>query len=314
MLKNLEIGEPMNQICAIVIRSTQAQHTLIEATSQDSALQVVRNYTKNGWPKQKRLCNSLAKPFWVHRHNITEHDEFLFNGERLVIPYSRQAEIIDKLHEGHQGICKTQQRAKTAVFWPGMNNQIEDRVASCTTCKAHERAQARAPLSPSEIPSHLWQIIGSDLFQVEGEHYLLNIDYYSKWVNIVQLNELSSNAIIQEFRKQFADFGQPQVIRSDNGPQYNSREFRSFASEFSIEHVTSSPGYPRSNGLAERAVQTIKNMIVKVLEDGGCLWKALQLFRNTPLGPRLLSPAQLLQCRNLYDDLPVKKPFVSQSL
>ena len=64
MLKNLEIGEPMNQICAIVIRSTQAQHTLIEATSQDSALQVVRNYTKNGWPKQKRLCNSFAKPFW----------------------------------------------------------------------------------------------------------------------------------------------------------------------------------------------------------------------------------------------------------
>ena len=195
-----------------------------------------------------------------------------------------------------------------------MNNQIEDRVASCTTCKAHERAQARAPLSPSETPSRSWQIIGSDLFQVKGEHYLLNIDYYSKWVNIVQLNELSSNAIIQEFRKQFADFGQPQVIRSDNGPQYNSREFRSFASEFSIEHVTSSPGYTRSNGLAERAVQTIKNMIVKVLEDGGCLWKALQLFRNTPLGPRLLSPAQLLQCRNLYDDLPVKKPFVSQSL
>ena len=101
-----------------------------------------------------------------------------------------------------------------------MNNQIEDCVASCTTCKAHERAQARAPLSPSEIPSYPWQIIGSDLFQVKGEHYLLNIDYYSKWVNIVQLNELSSNAIIQEFRKQFADFGQPQVIRSDNGPQY----------------------------------------------------------------------------------------------
>ena len=93
-------------------------------------MQVIRNYTKHGWPKQKRLCNPIAKPFWVHRDNIQNMTGLLVNGETLVIPYSRQAEIIDKLHEGHQGICKTQQRAKTAVFWPGMNIQIEDRVAS----------------------------------------------------------------------------------------------------------------------------------------------------------------------------------------
>ena len=86
----------------------------------------------------------------------------------------------------------------------------------------HEKAQARAPLSLSEIPSHPRQTIGSDLFQVQEEHYLLNIDYYSKWVHIVQVNELI-NCNHPEFRKQLADFGQPQVIRSDNSPQYNNR-------------------------------------------------------------------------------------------
>ena len=306
IVEKLDIGEPMDQVCSLVIRSTEAKHTYIEATSQDSILQVVLNYTKTGWPKQKRLCNPLANPFWVHRTNITVHEGLLFLGERLIIPYSRQAGILDKLHEGHQGICKTQQRAKTAVFWPGINNQIEDRIAACATCKTHDRAQTRAPLTPSEIPEYPWQTIGSDLFQVKGQHYLLNVDYYSKWVNVVQLTELTSNAVIKEFRKQFADYGQVQIIRSDNGPQYSSKDFREFISEFSIRHDTSSPGYPRSNGLAERAVQTVKSMIVKALEDGGCIWKALQHFRNTPLGPRLLSPAQLLQGRNLYDGLPVK--------
>ena len=167
--------------------------------------------------------------------------------------------------------------------------------------------QSHAPLIPSEIPEYPWQIIGSDLFQLEGSHYLLNVDYFSKWVNVAKLNDLSSKAVVDEFRKQFADFGQPATIRSDNGPQYDSREFKAFAKEYAFDHVTSSPTFARSNGQVERSVQTVKRLMVKATEDGKCFWNSLQMWRNTPLAGDLPSPAQLLQGRTLYDGIPLKK-------
>jgi hypothetical protein len=142
---------------------------------------------------------------------------------------------------------------------------------------------------------------------MKDKHYLVNVDYYSKWVNVARLADLTSKSVVEEFRKQFADYGQVLTIRSDNGPQYSSREFAEFTKSLSIKHVTSSPGYARSNGLAERAVQTVKRLMIKASEDDKCFWHALQMFRNTPLSSDLPSPAQLLQGRNLYDGIPTKQ-------
>ena len=307
MVQDLSIDDPLIQICDIVIRSSEVKNEYTAATNQDGALQVVLAYTKNGWPKQKRLCHPLAKPYWQHRVDIAELDGLVFLGDRLIVPYAKQAEIISQLHEGHLGINKTQQRACSAVFWPGISRQIEDRVSSCTICKQHDTVQSHAPLIPSEIPDYPWQVVGSDIFQVQGTYYLLNVDYYSKWVNVSKLEDLTTKSVISEFSKQFADFGRASTIRSDNGPQYSSTEFKVFVKQLGITHKTSSPGYPRSNGLAERAIQTVKKLMIKAIEDGKCFWHALQMQRNAPIDTDLPSPAQLLQGRNLYDGIPVKQ-------
>ncbi len=91
------------------------------------------------------------------------------------------------------------------------------------------------------------------------------------------------------------------MLRSDNGPQYSSREFSSFAEEYGFKHVTSSPRYPQSNGQAERAVQTVKKMLKKSSDP--CL--ALLNYRATPLPWCKLSPAQLLMGRPLRTRVPV---------
>ena len=302
--QDLSMQDPMIQVSAVVIRDIEVKNEFIEATVQDSALQILASYTKKGWPKQKRLCNSLANSYWQFRDDITEHESLLYYRERLIVPYIKQSCVIEQLHESHLGITKTQQRARVAVFWPGMNRQIEDRVSSCETCKRHDTKQSHAPLQCSEIPDFPWQTVGSDIFQIKDSHYLVNIDYYSKWVNVVELRDLSSKSVIYELRKQFADFGTVQTLRSDNGPQYASREFKDFVKELSIKHATSSPGYPRSNGLVERAVQTVKNLMTRAIEEGKCFWHSLKMFRNTPLAGDLPSPAQLLQGRNLFDGIP----------
>ena len=303
---NLDLDDPMPQVCDVVIRSASSVQTYCELTDRDDALKVVVSYTRTGWPKQKRLCHALAKPYWQFRDHISEYDGLLFYGERLIVPSVKRSELLDMLHSSHQGITKTQQRARSTLFWPGMNVQIDDKVSSCAVCRKHDNAQKHAPLMPSEIPEYPWQIIGSDIFQVHDTHYLLNVDYYSKWVNVSRLSDLSSRSVIQEFEKQFAEFGDARVIRSDNGAQYNSREFREFVNGHSIKHATSSPGFPRSNGQAERAIQTVKRLIIKANEDGKCFWKSLQMLRNTPLDHDMPSPAQLLQGRTLFDGIPTQ--------
>ena len=94
--------------------------------------------------------------------------------------------------------------------------------------------------------------------------------------------------------KQFGDFGCPQRLISDNGPQYGSFEFREFAKRLNFEHVTSSPSYARSNGQSERSVQTVKNSLIKMLSGGKTLAETLIALRSTPAGSGLPSPAVLL--------------------
>ena len=292
---NLDFDDPMPHVCEVVIRDACSVQTYSELTSSDDGLRIVSEYVKSGWPRHKRLCHSLAKPYWSFRDDISEYDGLLFYGNRLVVPVAKRSELLDQLHASHLGITKTQQRARMALFWPGMNIQIEDKVSSCSICKKHENAQKHAPLMPSEIPDYPWQILGTDLFQLKDSYYLLNVDYYSKWVNVSKLQDLSSKSVIEEFEKQFADYGDAMVIRSDNGPQYSFREFREFVKQRSIRHVTSSAGFPRSNGQAERSIQTIKRLMTKALEDGKCFWQALRTLRNTPVDTNMPSPAQLLQ-------------------
>ena len=80
----------------------------------------------------------------------------------------------------------------------------------------------------------------------------------------------------------FARCGVPDVLMSDNGPQFASAEFASFAKKWGFEHVTSSPRYPQSNGKAENAVKTVKRLFTKCRESGQSEFLALMDWRNTP--------------------------------
>ena len=102
------------------------------------------------------------------------------------------------------------------------------------------------------------------------QHYLLLVDYY--YSNFFELAQLVSNThatcVIDAKRSQFAYHGSPELLASDNGHQFSCREFRKFTQLWDIEHVTSSPRYPQSNGQAEWTTRSVNNMLNKALEDG----------------------------------------------
>jgi rRNA-processing protein FCF1 len=225
-------------------------------------------------------------------------------GSRLIVPLAKQAAILKKLHESHAGLSKTNQLAKTAVFWPGINRQIEDLIHSCSFCVNHMKAPCKQPLLPTDIPKHPFHTVGADLFSLNGDDFILVVDYYTKWIVIEQLKTTSSASVIQTLEKTFADYGLVSVLRSDNGPQFSSAQFKQFMLKHEIKHVTSSPGYAQSNGCVERYIQTAKNMMKKCREEGKSFYNGLRALRNTPISDKIPSPAQLLQGRILPDRIP----------
>ena len=146
------------------------------------------------------------------------------------------------------------------------------------------------------------QKVATDLFEFKQRSYLLVVDYYSRFIEIALLNGTSADTVIQHTKSIFARYGIPEVVISDNGPQFSSEAYRKFSNNYLFKHITSSPYYPRSNGEAERAVATIKSLFKK--EDDPYL--ALLAYRSTPL-QNGYSPSELLMCRKIKSLIPITR-------
>ena len=161
---------------------------------------------------------------------------------------------MDKIHQGHQGITKCRERAKQAVWWPGLSRQIEDMVSGCRARTAVPNCFSRQTLAGC----------GDRSFYSQSVDYLLVVDYLSHYVEVAALRKnKTASEIIRALKAIFARNGLPEKVRSDNRPPYDSQEYSNFAREWGFQIAPSSPRYAQSNGEAEKAVQTVKNILKK---------------------------------------------------
>ena len=124
--------------------------------------------------------------------------------------------------------------------------------------------------------------------------YLVTVDYYS---NFWEIENTLSSTIINKLRSHFSRHGIPDIVFSDNGPQFDCSEFRKFASLWEFKHETSSSLYPQSNGKVKQAVKTAKQQMRKAIHDQKDPYLAILDFRNTPTQGFNTSPAQRLMNR-----------------
>ncbi|UYV75083.1 K02A2.6-like, partial [Cordylochernes scorpioides] len=243
----------------------------------------------------------LAKIFEAQQEDeLGVQNGLLMRSCRLVIPASMKLEILDKLHAGHFGITKTRLRARETVWWPGISEEIAETVRKCSVC-IQEAVSKHEPLIPTNFPTRLWQKIGMDLFKFENKWYLVVIDYYSRFPEMIQLDRLTANVVVRSCKSIFARHGIPETVVSDNGTQFGAaREFANFARQYGFQHVTSSPRFPQSNGMAEAGVKIAK-LILKKNQDPSL---GLLEYRSTPL-ENGYSPAELLMGRKLRTTLPI---------
>ena len=298
--------DPLLQVCQLMIRSEDAMQKYQKATREDQILSVVLTYIREGWPKDKKSCAGFAMPYFSLRGSLSEVNGIVMYGARVVIPTSLRLKVLESLHAAHQGLTKTLQRAQNSVFWPGLRKHVEDKCSSCDICLRSEGACRREPLIPFPVPEYPFQVVGTDVFHVGGENFLMVVDYLSKWPGVRALRQgMSTSVIIRVLREVFSELGTPEKIVSDNGSNFASSEFARFCSKLEIKHETSSPLHSSGNGQVERTIGTVKSMMKKCISQGDHWEDGLLAIRNTPVGVGLLAPAQYLQGRLLRDSMPL---------
>ena len=212
--------------------------------------------------------------------------------------------MLNLIHESHLGMEKCKLRARSVMYWPGLSRDVEEMIAKCAICAKFRRNNQREPLKPHPVPNRAWSKIGADIFTYDGKDYIVIVDYFSKYPEVLSLRSKTAKEIVMKLKSVFARHGVPDIFMSDNMP-FASMEFKQFAKDWNFNLITSSPTYARSNGQSERFVQTVKQMLRKCLEDGQDLYLALLNYRDSPIAGMEYSPSQLLMSRRLKTKLPI---------
>ena len=147
-------------------------------------------------------------------------------------------------------------------------------------------------------------------------HFLVAVDAYSKWPEVIELHHITTEVTINELRRLFSLYGIPRQLASDNGTQFTSTNFQTFVKANAIKHIRGAPYHPATNGQAERFIQTLKK-VIKAGENSTLTVKHrvlnfLLTYRTTPHSTTGQTPAELFLKRSLRTRLDILHPDVKE--
>ena len=152
---------------------------------------------------------------------------------------------------------------------------------------------------PTTLPGGTWQMIAVDICEHNKSNYLVMVDYYSRYFEVLYLPDIRSKTVINKMKSVFSKYGIPYECRTDGGKQFVCKEFAEFSSNYDFIHSVSSPYFSQSNGEAEAAVKIAKRCLKQ--EDP---FIALMLYRSTPHSATGVTPAQLMFGRQIRTIVP----------
>ena len=153
--------------------------------------------------------------------------ELITFGNRIIVPREIRPEMLQYIHEGHQGKERCLLRARNTVFWPKMTYDAQQLIEKCVICQEYGKSQ---PIigTTQELPPFPWHTLATDMFYWKRMDFLIVVDVFSKYIILRKLPNSTSAAVCIELSMIVTELGLPHIIRSDNGPCYNSKEFQQF--------------------------------------------------------------------------------------
>ena len=267
--------------------------SIAKHTKRDPLLSRVLYQVTEGWSEvlgQKRdtvgCKDELIKPYFERRSQLSVDMGCVLWGSRVCIPSKLQAEILRLLHSTHMGMVSMKALARSFVWWPGLDGSIESVVRQCTVCQLNQSKPAKAVPHPWVKATKPWERIHLDFCgPIFGSMWMVVIDSYSKWIEIVRMTSTRSSAVIQKLKQLFSRWGLPVVLVSDNGPQLKSEEMEKFTKNNGINHIFIPAYHPASNGQVEsicgKFKRAMKRMQMTKQDLMGNLASWLLLYRNT---------------------------------
>ena len=281
-------------------------------TSRDPVLSAVLRYTKNGWPADANIPIEF-RPYQQRIGELSCQDGCLLWGGRVIVPQQGREKMLKLLHEGHLGESRTKAFARAYIWWPRMDDDIVRIVSTCRMCNERRNQSPNVPIHPWEWPARPWDRVHIDFCgPLDGMMFLVVIDAHSKWVDIYPTKATTTAVTLDKLRTSFAAWGLPRIIVSDNAACFTCPAFQQFCAVNGIRHVTSPPYAPKSNGLAERCVQTFKRgyrMLTGSVSTK--VSRFLFQYRSTPHTTTSKSPAELFLGRQLRTHMDRLRPDVT---
>jgi RNase H-like domain found in reverse transcriptase/Integrase core domain/Integrase zinc binding domain len=282
---------------------------IAEETDKNEFLCQLRKYIMNGWNMNHIL--SHYKSYFAKNALLTvEFGCIIYNG-RVVIPESLKLKVLELLHVNHNGIVVMKKISREYVYWAGIDQDIENFVTSCCSCQATRNDKPRKYFGTWAEATYPFERIHLDFVYLQNKQFLIVIDCYSRWLEIKFMKNTSAQCLIKKLKSIFRFFGPCKICVTDNGPPFGSYEFREFCSQKNIKLMHSPPYHPASNGIVERAVQSVKSVLKKLILDKNSEFKLPELindflenYRNTPHTKDNLIPAKLIfsfNPRNVFD-------------
>lgn len=293
---------------------------LAEMSKKDELIATTIKRVLGVWPNNTKEMSGDEKKLYSRRLELTVEKGCLFWGLRAVIPEKMRGVILQELHATHLGIVKIKMFARSYVWWPNIDSDIENLVSDCKICMVERKRPHHTPLTTWPWPDKAWSRIHCDFAgPFFGKMWLIIVDAHSKWPEIINFNmNTKAYRLIEEFKILFSKYGLPFHCVTDGGPQFRSAEFHGFLTRNGVLHTLSPPYHPATNGAAENFVQTFKDKVAKIVKGGEKLDDAVNMFlydyRSIEHCTTRRSPAYLMFKREMRTRFDLLRPNIVETV
>ena len=311
-----EMEDDVDSVCLVRTISRQINPDnpllVVRETAKDPILSQLMRFVKEGWP---HAFSEELKDFKKLENSLSTENGCVFYGLRVIIPSTLRNHILKLLHLGHFGMQRMKQLARSTVYWPRIDFDIEDLCRKCTSCGQFQNKPDKPSIHPWMMPEKSWSRLHLDhAINFLGRNWLVLVDAYSKYPCIHPTTSTSSKSTTAILEQEFAHFGYPHTLVTDNATTFMSQEFQAWCKQRGIVHLTGAPYHPATNGAAERLIQSFKQALRKSsLPPKEALQEFLMQYRRIPFASGL-SPSELLNGRRIRTKIDTLVPSIPHLL
>ena len=239
---------------------------LVRHTDKDEILSQLKEDVKKGNLRRELRDKGYKECFT----EISMQGGAMMRGDRLIIPKMLRVGVLEAAHQGHPGQQSMTRQMRGTCWWPGMNVDIKEYMETCIPCLAAVERNRTEPMQIRKMLERPWQHCSADYKgPIAGKYYFhVLIDNYSRWPEVQMVTSMSFEQLQGKMEDSFSIHGVPESITHDNGPCYNSGDWKKFGQKWGFQSQPCTPENLKANGITERFMGVLVKIVHTAVAEG----------------------------------------------